>query len=282
MSEGILWINGQLSDFSHAVVPVDDRGFCLGDGIYEVIRSYDGRPFALEDHLRRLCRSAHGVELALPMEQPALAALITDLIARSRLSDAEIYLQLTRGVARRNHLFPENTPPTLLVGVRPLRPMREELWQTGCRAVLLPDERWARCDLKTIGLLPNVLAKERARRAGALEAILVREGWVTEGSTSNVFALVEGRLMTPPADNRILNGVTRVQLIRLAEDQGIEVAETELSPGHLKSAEELILTSTTLELMPVVDLDGHTIGSGSPGPVYAALHRAFQGLTHRA
>ena len=280
-TSGVVWLNGELTDYSTARVSIDDRGFNFGDGVYEVIRVYDSKPFAMEQHLVRLERSAAGIEMNLPIGLEEIGALAKELTRKAGLDTAEIYIQLTRGAARRNHLLPTQAEPTFLVGVRQTREVQSELLQTGCSVITRPDERWARCNLKTICLLPNVLAKEAAHRAGALEAVLIRDGVVTEGTSSNVFIWKSGRLVTPVADNRILPGITREIAIELAARLGYEVVERDIRQDELLSADEIFLTGTTVELMPVVKVDGHFIGNGRPGDVRGDLHAAFRDAVER-
>jgi D-alanine transaminase len=275
----VVWLNGELTDYTEARVSLEDRGFYFGDGVYEVIRAYDGRPFALDKHLARLEHSAAGIELLVPKSSSELSILVERLVQRSGIPDAEIYIQVTRGAGRRNHLFPSKAEPTLVIGVRRTRELAPELWGTGCKLISLPDERWARCNLKTICLLPNVLAKQAASRAGAFDAVLVRDGFVTEGSSSNIFAWQSGELLTPIADHRILPGITRAVVIELAADLGLKVDERDLSLAELLSAAEVFITGTTVELMPVVSIDGRAIGAGQPGATWERLYSAFGELT---
>jgi D-alanine transaminase len=275
-TNGIVWLNGSLTDYSNARISFEDRGFYFGDGVYEVVRAYGGIPFALDKHLARLERSAAGIELPIPRSSTELSDLITQLIRQSCISDAEVYIQLTRGAARRNHLFPANVEPTLAVGVRGVRTVPRGLWESGCALISLADQRWSRCDLKTICLLPNVLAKQAASRAGAFDSVLVRDGFVTEGTASNVFIWDSGQLHTPIADNRILPGITRGTVIDLAGKTGVPVVERDLTLPEVLSAVEVFITSTTIELMPVVSVDGHQIGTGQPGDTWRALYSAFR------
>jgi len=281
-STGIVWLNGELTDYEKARVSLEDRGFYFGDGVYEVIRAYGGRPFAIDTHLARLKRSAAGIELPLPKPTAELSLLIDQLVGQSGLADSEIYIQITRGAARRNHLFPAATEPTLVVGVRTIREVPSGLWDTGCKLISLPDHRWARCDLKTICLLPNVLAKQAASKAGAFDAVLLRDGVVTEGTASNIFTWQSGELRTPTADTRILPGVTRATVIELARELGFPVVERDLTLPDVLSAAEVFITSTTIELMPVVSVDGNQIGTGQPGEIWRGLHSAFGRLTQAA
>jgi len=278
MSEGLVWLNGEILDFASAKVSVEDRGFQFGDGVYEVVRVYQGKPFALKEHLERLQRSAREIELPLPLSLADLAAAAEDLIARAGIAEAELYIQLTRGAARRNHLFPSDTPPTLVMTVRQVRLIPPELREQGIRALTVPDERWARCDIKSICLLPNVLAKERAHRAGAFEALFVREGVVTEGTSSNVFAWTGEELVTPVADHRILSGITRSFVLRLAQQHGYRTVERDLPLAELKSAREVIIAGTVTELLAVIAIDGEPVGEGTPGPIFRQLYAAYRNM----
>ena len=279
MVDDIVWLDGELTDFRSAKVSLEDRGYEFGDGIYEVVRVYNRQPFALIEHLARLQDSAAGIELSLPLSTAEFAAIAHELLERSGIETAEIYIQVTRGTARRNHLFPENVKPTIVVGVRKFLESPPELWATGVRVITLPDERWARCNLKTICLLPNVLAKNQARRAGAHEALMIRDGLLTEGTTCNVFLCRERDLITPIADNRILPGITRAVTIKLARDAGFDVIERDIKAEELLEAREVFITSTSMELMPVVQIDDQRIGSGQPGDVHRRLHASYRALT---
>ncbi|MCX7752778.1 MAG: D-amino-acid transaminase [Blastocatellia bacterium] len=276
MSEGLVWLNGEILDFASARVSVEDRGFQFGDGVYEVVRVYQGKPFALREHLERLQRSAEEIELLLPLSLSELAAAAETLIARAGIAEAELYIQLTRGAARRNHLFPQDTPPTLVMTVRHVRIIPPELREQGVRALTVPDERWARCDIKSICLLPNVLAKERAHRAGAFEALFVRDGLVMEGTSSNVFAWTGEELVTPIADRRILSGITRSFVLQLAREQGYRTVERDLPLSELKSAREVIIAGTVTELLAVIAVDGEPVGDGKPGPIFRQLYAAYR------
>ncbi len=276
MSEGLVWLNGEILDFASAKVSVEDRGFQFGDGVYEVVRVYQGKPFALMEHLERLQRSAREIELPLPLSLAELAAAAESLIARAGIAEAELYVQLTRGAARRNHLFPPDTPPTLVMTVRPVRLIPPELRERGIRVLTVPDERWARCDIKSICLLPNVLAKERAHRAGAFEALFVRDGLVMEGTSSNVFAWTGEELVTPIADHRILSGITRSFVLQLARQHGYRTAECDLPLAELRSAREVIIAGTVTELLAVIAIDEEPVGEGKPGPIFRQLYAAYR------
>lgn len=269
-----VYLNGAFVPYEAARVPVEDRGLLFGDGVYEVIKIYRGRPFRLGDHLARLERSAR--ELLLDLPAVDWQAVVDRLAAGLGGMDGTVYLQVTRGSAPRTHHFPPaGTAPTVFALARPLEGGRAQLHETGAAAVTHPDERWGRCDIKSVNLLPNVLAKERAVRAGAYEAILVRDGVALEGSSSNFFAVLDGAVVTHPEGPRILSGVTRSVVLGLARDLGYRVVERPIPVAELVRATELFVTSTTSEVMPIVTLDGRPVGDGRPGPVARSLLQAF-------
>lgn len=273
MTTPLAWLDGRITALADASVSVEDRGYLFADGVYEVIRAYGGRLFAAEDHLKRLEKSAKGIELELPFEASRFGAIAQDLLERARLTDAEVYIQVTRGVARRHHLFPADTPPSALVWVQAMRPADPAQKAAGVEVVTLPDERWARCNLKTISLLPNVLAKQQAKRLGAFEALLVRDGIVTEGSSCNAFLVIDGTLVTACPDHRILRGITRDRVLAAARAAGIPCEERDVPFGDLDRAAEAFLTSTMMEIMPVAGLNGRALAA--PGPVTAKLLDLF-------
>lgn len=275
--EKMIFVNGRWVEAEQALVSVEDRGFQLGDGIYEVLRVYGGRPFALRRHLERLVRSAEQIELELPVDSDRLAEIIREAVARQNLPEAQVYVQVTRGYAPRVHHFPERTTASLIVYASPARVPSPEVSRDGGEAIVVPDERWLRCDIKTINLLPNALAKERARRAGVLEALLEREGiGITEGSSSNLFVVRGGRLQTAPAGRYILRGITRDIVLELATANGLNPLEEFFQKDDLLKADEAFITSTNMEVMPLTTVDGHRIGDGRPGPVTRQLADAFR------
>lgn len=273
----VAYVNGWVGPLRDAVVPVLDRGFLLGDGAYEVLRTYGGRLFETDAHLARLARSLQGLRIAAPISRRRLTRLVENLLERSRYREARVYVQVTRGVARRQHAFPVRARPTLVVWVerlpRPLASLRRE----GVAAITLPDSRWRRCDLKSIVLLPNVLAKQQAHEAGAHEAIFLGpDGIVREGSSANVF-IVRGReLRTHPKGPEILPGVSRSVILDRAREAGLRVREAPFGLRALYGADEAFLSSTVQEVLPLVRVDGRRIGSGRPGPVAADLWRRFR------
>lgn len=275
-ANGLVWLNGNFVSFEEARVSVEDRGFQFADGIYEVVRVYGGKPFTFQEHLKRLRQSASLIELDLKIEDSTLKEIGMELISRSALKEAELYIQITRGVAPRTHFFPQGISPTVLLSIRPVRPLPEEAQEKGVSAITHLDERWGRCNIKSISLLPNVLAKEKARRSGAYEAILIRDNIITEGASSNVFLFLEGALYTPPADWRILRGITRDLILNLAQGEGIPSKEEEVRMDKLYQAEEVFITSTAIEILPVVEIDKRKIGKGQPGTIQRLLYQRFK------
>jgi D-alanine transaminase len=282
----IVYHDGRWLPIAAPALPVEDRCAQFADGIYEVVKALDGQPLDLDRHLDRLERSMRELRLAAPMSRRVLAGLVREALARNPLREAVVYLQVGRGVAPRNHLFPKGVRPGLTVTVRrAVLPSRDEI-ERGVGVITLPDERWARCDTKSVSLLPNVLAKQRAAEAGCREAWLVdTDGLVTEGSASNAWIVdPRGRLITRELGPRILGGVTRGTLIELARGDGIEVVERAFGLDEAKAAAEALLSSTSSLLLPVTRIDGQSVGDGRPGPLHRRLLRlyaAHQGLPRR-
>lgn len=276
-----VFLNGQFVPYAEAKIPVEDRAFLFADGIYEVVRVYGGRPFDLEPHLARLSRSARELRLHEP-DVEGLTRVIQELIRRNGLDEGTVYIQISRGVhAPRAHAFPTvPVEPTVLVLTHPLPPEAlAELgrrWQEGVTAITVPEQRWARCDIKSVSLLPNVLARQQAAEQGAYEALFVRDGFVIEGSSSNLFAVIDGAVVTYPACNYILNGIARQRAIRHARELGYTVLEQGIPLTALDRCQEMFVTSTTAEVMPVVAVDGKPVGDGRVGPVVRALQQAYR------
>lgn len=259
-----------------ATVSVEDRGYQFGDGVYEVIRTYHGNPFQLDAHLVRFERSAGAIDLPLPWNLQQWTAHVREGIARSGYGESKVYLQLTRGVAPRDHGFPASARPTAVMTVRELKPMDPARQATGVAVMTMDDWRWGRCDIKSVNLLPNVMARQKATQSGAFEAVFVRQGQVTEGAVSNVMIVKAGRVLTAPGGEQILSGVTRTLVLELARKEGLPVEERFVRRDELLRADEIFLTSTTIEVLPVIRVDGNKVGSGQPGPVTQKLQAAFQ------
>ena len=273
-------LNGKLLDRDTATIPLDDRGFYFGDGVYEVVRVVDGRVFAADAHRVRLETSLREIAIETPaaLLDGGMEALCRGMVEANghTAGHATVYLQVTRGAAPRTHGFPPpGTPPTVFASSAPFeipRRVRAE----GAAAITLPDIRWSRCDIKSINLLPNVLAKQSAVEAGAFEALLVRDGKLTEGASSNLFGVVDGELRTFPLCNLILGGITRAILLELAAEAGIAVVEEPLSIQDLARVDELFVTGTTTDVQPLITVDGRSIGDGRPGPVTLTLQEALE------
>lgn len=259
---------------------IDDRAFLFADAIYEVIEVFDGRLVDESGHLERLARSASELRLKPPVGDAALKRIMRELIARNRVAFGHVYLQVTRGAARRDHFFPGDGTPTTLVAFAHAgdRAAAEAKARAGIKVISLPDIRWKRPDIKSTSLLPNVLAKQQAKEAGAYEAWLVDdEGFVTEGASSNAWIVdAGGALVTHPADSFILRGITRTRLFHIAAAHQLKIVERRFTLDEAKAAREAFITGATTIVLPVVAIDGEPIGDGAPGSVALALRAAFR------
>jgi D-alanine transaminase len=277
----ICYFNGSYVPKEDARISPDDRGFLFGDGVYEVVRSYSGTPFGAQRHQERLHRSLRELRIPLPQPQLDLTELFLTLLDRNGLAgtDALLYIQITRGaVFPRKHDFPPvTTPLTIYACVNPINPP-VQLQQTGASAILAPDIRWMRCDIKSVNLLGNVLSRQISLEHGALDSILHRDGMVTEGPYTNVAAVFDGTLATHPLAPIILGGVTRSYVIDLCRELTIPLRETPIPVTELAQANELMLIGTTCEVMPVVRLDERPVADGQPGPITRRLQQAFKKL----
>ena len=272
----IAYINGEFLPLERAMVHVEDRGFQFADAVYEVLRTYGGKPFAVADHIARLFRSLDAIEMKHNFSRESFQALIDDAVKRAGFPEAVVYIQISRGRAPRRRDFPSSAAPTLVMTVRALEPMASATRERGVKVVTTPDLRWARCDIKSVGLLANILAYNAARAAGAHDAIFVEaDGTVTEATAGNIFVVSRGTLRTPPKGPKLLSGVTRDKILQAACAANVPCAEERITKSDLYAAEEIFLTSTTVEALSVVAVDGHVIGDGQPGPVTACVHEQF-------
>lgn len=273
------YVNGQWFKENVSVIHPEDRGYQFGDGVYEVIRVYGGRLFQQEEHLARLERSAREIRMTLPWSRQELSGILDEVLEKNGVGcdDAILYIQITRGPASRQHEFPSETHPVLSANLKK-KPRPLEQQANGVAAVTQPDIRWLRCDIKSLNLLGAVLAKQAAKDAGAFEAILHRDGIVTEGSATNVFAVKDGALHTHPANQFILHGITRQTVINLAKEIGLTVVEQPFDLNFLRQADNIFLTGTTSEIMPVVKLDGNPVGDGQVAREVRQLQQAFEHL----
>jgi len=279
------YLNGSYLPLEDACVPVMDRGFLFGDGVYEVIPVYRGRLFRLAQHLQRLQNSLDGVRIGNPLTVDAWRALLEELVNRNSGSNQAVYLQVTRGVApKRDHAFPVGVRPTIFAMSNPLPEARDISGEQGIHAITLPDIRWQHCNIKAITLLPNIMLRQQAVEADTAEAILIKDGYATEGAASNIFIVRNGVLITPPKGPTLLPGITRDLIIELAADNAVPYREAGISEAELHSAGEIWLTSSTREISPVVRLDDTVVGDGRPGPVWKhmiALFQAYKDAIHR-
>jgi len=274
--ESIAYLNGEFLPLSEARVSILDRGFQFADGVYEVIPVYAGSPFRLEAHLRRLARSLGEIRMDLPMAAEAFAEAVRELLRRNNAGDCQAYIQVTRGEAPRNHPFPEAVHPTVVMTCTPVTPVPGEWVRDGVSAITVEDIRWARCDIKSIALLPNVMMRQKAAEEGAFEALWVHEGLAVEGAASNLFAVFDGEALTPPDGPRVLPGITRDVVLELAADDDLPVRTGTITAEDLAAADEVWLTSSTKEVLPVTRLDGRQVVSGRPGPLYRTVLDAYR------
>ncbi|MFJ5715885.1 D-amino-acid transaminase [Neobacillus sp. NPDC093127] len=273
---GFAILNGKIIDRSEAKVDVEDRGYQFGDGVYEVIRVYNGKMFTAAEHLERFVKSSDSIGISLPYKTEELSALLEELIEKNNLELGIIYMQLTRGVSPRNHAFPiAKVAPALTAYTKEFeRPV--ESMKTGVKTILTEDIRWLRCDIKSLNLLGNLLAKQKAAEAGCFEAILHRDENVTEGSSSNIYIVKNGVVITHESNNLILKGITKDVILELCLANNIPVEERTFTLEELASAEEVFLSSTTSEVMPIVGIDNKKVIEGQPGPVTKTLQKLFQ------
>jgi D-alanine transaminase len=271
-----VYLNGEFVSLNDARVPVLDRGFLFGDGVYEVMPAYGGRLFRLKAHLERLERSLAAVLIPNPYNTARWKQVLSELVQRAGGGDWLLYIQITRGVAPRDHAFPRGIQPTVFAMVDALPATIPEQLERGIKAVTLKDMRWARCDIKATSLLGNVLLRQQALDAGAAEAILLRDEYVTEGAGSNVFAVLDGVAVTPPNGRVLLPGVTRDLILELMAADGLSYEEAVIGACEFRKAREIWVTSSAKEILPVTVLDNTKIGDGRPGPQWARVNRLFQ------
>jgi D-alanine transaminase len=273
-----IYLNGEYMPIEEAKVSVLDRGFIFGDGVYEVIPVYSRRAFRLAEHLRRLEHSLDGIRLSNPYSEGEWTIIINELISRISGEDLYLYLHITRGVAKRDHAFPSPpVNPTVFMMSNPLPTPPAELLESGVCAVTAQDNRWLRCDIKTIALLPNVLLRQMAVDAGCAETILIRDNaFMTEGAASNIFVVKDGKLFAPPKDNLMLPGITYDVILEIAAADKIPCEVRRITVAEVFAADELLLTSSTKEVLAITQLDGNPVGTGKPGAMFARLHKLYQ------
>lgn len=273
-----VYLNGQFLPLAEAGVSPLDRGFLYGDGVYEVIPVYSRRPFRIDEHLKRLEATLAGIKLTNPLALADWKLVVEKLVAAAPWEDQSIYLQVTRGADdKRDHAFPPaSVAPTCFAFASPLVTPSAELRAQGVGAITVPDQRWARCDLKVISLLANILARQQAVESGCAEALLIRDGYLKEGAASNIFVVRNGTLLAPPKTQLMLPGITYDVVLELAEQHGVPLEVREITENELRSADEVWMTSSTKEILAITSLDGQPVGTGKPGPLGAAMWQHYQ------
>ena len=281
----IVFLNGNFVPEDQACVPVLDRGFIFGDGVYEVIPAYNGKLFRLTEHLQRLQGNLDAIRIQSLYSEQEWANLLSTLIEKNAIEkNAEtsetghysVYLQVTRGAAKRDHALPEDITPTVFAMANPLTPPTKSDLQSGIKAITTDDFRWQNCHIKAISLLPNILLRQQAIDKGATESILIRDGFATEGAASNLFIVKDGKLKTPPKGPFLLPGITRDLILELAQANNIPHDESPISRDDLFDADEVWVTSSTKEILPITELDGKKVGAGTPGAVWSHMVDLFQ------
>ena len=272
----MIYLNGEFMPIEDAKISVLDRGFIFGDGVYEVIPAYSRHPFRLAEHLARLQASLDAIRLANPHDGARWSELVGRIIAGNPWEDQNVYLQITRGVAKRDHAFPKGLKPTVFLMASELVTPSAQLMKSGAQAIVLPDFRWLRCDIKSTSLLGNCLLRTLAADQDCVEAILVREGELTEASASNVFVVKNGTVLAPPKSHLILPGITYDVVLEILRGNAIPHEVRPVKEGELRSADEIWVTSSSREVLPITTLDGKPVGSGKPGPVCAKVYALYQ------
>jgi len=272
----MVFLNGRLLPIEEAKIPVLDRGFIFGDGVYELVPVYSRVPFRLDEHLSRLERSLAETKIRNPHTRAQWRDIIYRLVDAQPFEDQGVYFQVTRGVAKRDHAFPTGAEPTVFMMANPLVTPPRELVEKGAAAVSAQDNRWLRCDIKSISLIGNCLLRQVSAEAGAAETILFRDGRLTEASASNVFAVKRGVILTPPKSNLILPGITYDVVTELAQANGLPLESRDVDEHEVRAADELWVTSSSKEVLAIVSLDGARVGDGRPGPVFARMYQLYQ------
>jgi D-alanine transaminase len=272
----IVYLNGKFMPIEEAYIPVLDRGFIFGDGVYEVIPVYSKHPFRLAEHLKRLQYSLDKIRIPNPHSEAEWTQLVNEMVQRNSGDDQSVYLQITRGVAKRDHAFPKGVTPTVFLMSNPLVTPAPALVESGVACITAQDYRWLNCDIKSVSLLGNCLLRQLSADVGATETILFRDGKLTEASSSNVFVVKNGVLLTPPKDNFVLPGITYDVVLEIARAREFEVEVRAVSEAEVRSADEIWVTSSTKEVLAVTTLDGKPVGDGRPGALFRRMHALYQ------
>ena len=277
----MVFLNGKFLPIEQAMVPVLDRGFIFGDGVYELVPVYSRVPFRIDEHLRRLERSLAEVKIRNPYTAAQWKEIIARVIGEQTFDDQGVYLQVTRGVAKRDHAFPKDVEPTVFIMSNPLVSPPRELVEKGAAAVSAADYRWLRCDIKSISLIGNCLLRQVSADAGAAETIMFRDGMLTEASASNVFIVKGGTIRSPAKSKLILPGITYDVVVELAQAAGMPIEFAEISEAEVRAADEVWITSSSKEVLAITELDGKPVGDGKPGPAFRRMHQLYQEFKQR-
>jgi D-alanine transaminase len=272
----MVFLNGKFMPMEEARVPVLDRGFIFGDGVYELVPVYSRVPFRIDEHLARLERSLAAVRMRNPYNRAEWRDIILQLVAKQSFEDQGVYFQVTRGVAKRDHSFPKDAAPTVFIMSNPLVNPPQELVERGAAAVTAADERWLHCDIKSISLVGNCLLRQLSAEVGAAETILFRDGKLTEASASNVFVVRHGVILSPPKSRLILPGITYDVVVELAQGAGLPLEFRDIARDEVSSADEIWVTSSSKEVLAIATLDGRPVGDGRPGPAFRDMYRLYQ------
>ena len=272
----MVFLNGKFMPIEEARVPVLDRGFIFGDGVYELIPVYSRVPFRMDEHLARLERSLAAVRIRNPYSRAEWRDIILQLVAKQSFDDQGVYFQVTRGVAKRDHAFPKDAVPTVFIMANPLVNPPRELVERGAAAVSAVDDRWHHCDIKSISLIGNCLLRQVSAEVGAAETILFRDGKLTEASASNVFVVKAGVILSPPKSSLILPGITYDVIAEIAQAAGLALEYREISEAETRGADEIWVTSSSKEVLAIVTLDGKPVAGGKPGPLFRRVHALYQ------
>lgn len=276
MTSKLVYLNGDYLPINEAKISVLDRGFIFGDGVYEVIPAYGAKALRFEHHMQRLQNSLDAVRITNPLTNAQWQEVLDKLISETGPEDQYLYLHITRGVASRDHRFPDETKPTVFVMSSVLQPVEPALLEKGISAVTLDDIRWQHCNIKAIALLPNILLRQQAVDQDAMEAILIRDGDITEGAASNVFIVSDGVIKTPPKGKKLLPGITRDLVVELAKTHNMPVEEVSITEKEFLAADEIWLTSSTKEILPVTRINEQQVGNGKPGAVWRDMYEKYQ------
>ena len=272
----MVFLNGKFMPVEEARIPVLDRGFIFGDGVYELIPVYSRVPFRMDEHLARLERSLAAVRIRNPYSRAEWRDIILQLVTKQSFEDQGVYFQVTRGVAKRDHAFPKDSVPTVFIMANPLVNPPQELVERGAAAVSAVDDRWHRCDIKSISLIGNCMLRQVSADVGAVETILFREGMLTEASASNVFVVRGGVILSPPKSNLILPGITYDVVAEIAQAAGLPFEFRQIGEAEVRSADEIWVTSSSKEVLAIVTLDGKPVAGGKPGPLFRRVHALYQ------